>query len=144
MDALISFVLTGEPRHAKRALPPQYISFVVSRYGYASALIGGEDGVIRVVGSIITSGLKAKYGTINGINYTIADRRRLTVWELEALSRSLPQYGVTTEPSEAHEVTLCLLLDTASGQTEVTIMPRVLLLDGKWYIHPADIESLYS
>lgn len=144
IDALISFILTGEPAYARRAFPPEYITHTVEKYGYAAAILGGEDGVIRMVGGMINSGLKAEYGELHSIDYELRSSRELTDAEYSALVGELSEYGVTSEATEARILTLDLHIRSSGGFHTLTVTPRIIKICGSWYIHPADVDKLYG
>lgn len=144
IDALKSFILTGEPEYARRAFPPEYITNTVEKYGYASALLGGEDGILRMVGGMIGSGLKAEYGELESIDSKLISSRELTESEYAALSRELAEYGVSSPVTEARQLSLDLVVHSSSGTHPLSVEPRIIKIGGRWYIHPADVDALYG
>ncbi len=144
VDALISFILTCEPAYARKAFPPEYITHTVEKYGYASALLGGEDGIIRMVGGLISSGLRAEYGELYSIDYEVKSSRELTRSEYSSLKNELADYGVVSTITEARQLSLLLDIRSSSGHHALTAAPRIIKIGGKWYIHPADVDALYG
>lgn len=142
IDALIEFLLNGEPAYVRKAFPPEYITQKVQSHSYAATVMGGEDGVIRMIGRMIVSGLNMQYGTISSITYDIESRRELTPSELEHIIRGLPAYGITQTPDSGRQLVLRMKITSSKGTQFIMLEPRVLHFGSEWFMHPEDIDEL--
>lgn len=140
IDALCGFMLYGKAQYARRAFPPEYIAHTVASYGFALQLLGSEDAVIEYAGGMLTAGFTAKYGSITSIEPTLTGRKVLTAKELSALAEHLKDYGINSTPDASHLLTVELEIISSRGTFYETVYPHVLLIDGVWYIDPADID----
>lgn len=140
IDALCDYIINGGAENVRAALPPEYIDYTISNYGFASSLLGGDDAVIEYASKVLLSGIKKKYGEISSIDYTLVNRRVLTEAELAELCAGLGEVGMTTMPTEAHLLTVDMVIISSKGTFTERLMPNVLLIDGAWYIDPRDLS----
>ena len=47
---------------------------------------------------------------------------------------------MTTMPTEAHHLTIDIDITSSKGSFSERLTPRVLYIDGNWYIDPEDID----
>lgn len=141
IDALVSFMLKGDPDSARKALPAGYITYLSDQYGFAAKLLG-ENNVIRVAGLVVKKNLADQYGTISEISYDLISRRMMTEAEMDYAVKQLKELGVEDEPTEGHWLELTLKFKSDTGDQTLYVAPRVLLIDDVWYLHPADIDSM--
>ncbi len=140
IDAVCNFILYGDAKYARLAFPPEFISYTVSSYGLAAQLMGSEDTVIQYAGGMILASFKSKYGEISSIEYELVSRYRLTASELRDLKSGLPEHGMTTMPTDAHRLTVDLVITSENGVFREQVYPHVLLIDGEWYVDPEDMD----
>ena len=139
IDSLVKFIRHGEPEDARNAFPPGYIKHKLESHQYASGLMS-EDTAIKLIRRMITAALYMEYGEISDIKAFLISREELEVSPNEDLS----EYGVEERPEKMHALGLILRVTSDKGVFSVPIEPRVILIDGNWYIHPADVDKLYG
>ena len=140
IDALCRYMLYGGTDNIRLALPPEYITYTVQSYGAAGALLGSEDKVLEYAGKLLLAGINMKYGKITAIDYRIIDRRIMRPADLSSLCGSIPALGMTVMPTEAHYLTLDITFNSSKGIFTERLEPRVLLIDGSWYLDPEDLD----
>lgn len=139
IDSLIKFIRHGNPDDARNAFPPGFIKHKLESHQYASGLMS-EDTAIKLIRRMITAGLYIEYGEISDIKTYLISRRELEVSPDEDLS----EYGVEEIPEKMHALGLILKVTSSKGEFSLSVEPRVILIDGSWYIHPADVDKLYG
>lgn len=140
VEALKNFILTGSAYHARLALPPEYLSFEVAKYGYAVAILGGADAVIELYGEMALSSLESTYGKITNIDYTVESALIINSKSITEICNHLSEYGMSTMPSNAYKLDIQMEISNSAQVLNKDIELRILLIDQKWYIHPADIS----
>ena len=140
IDALCNFILYGGAQYAREAFPPEYLQNEIAAYGFAINLMGGEDAAIELVGEMIIMQLETEYGVISEIVYTVEERTILTNEQLAQICQTLPDYGMTNMPTKVHILSIKMNIVSDKGVSAQRIEPRLLYIDDKWYIHPADID----
>lgn len=140
IGALCSFILYGDAKYARQAFPPEFITYTISSYGFAAQLLGSEDAVIKYAGDMLLASFSSNYGEIYSINYSLVTRHRLSTQELRELRSGLGNYGMTTMPEKANQLTIDLIITSENGVFREQVVPHVLLIDGCWYIDPEDID----
>lgn len=140
IDALCAYITEGGTENIRLALPPEYIEYTISSYSFASQFLGSDDAVLDYVGKLLLAGIKAKYGNVDSIDYTLVSRRDLTSSELEALYPDLRAFGMTTMPEKARLLVLDMTIVSSKGTFNEKLSPYVLYIDGSWYLDPADLD----
>lgn len=143
IDALVSFMLNGDPDSARKALPSAYITYLADQYGIAAKLFG-ENNVVRVAGVVVKKNLTDQYGEVSDITYELISRRTMTETEMQSAITELKAVGVEDVPTEGHRLDLRLIINGEQGEQSIIVGPRVILIDGVWYLHPSDIDALTS
>ncbi len=137
VDALISFLLTGDVSQAEKAFHPMYIDSISGKLGFFTDTVSNEL-LIRAFHMRLSQYIKRNYGSYDSIGYIVKGRHKLGTSELEALNRRLNESGIPSA-DDARELELRLELGTEKDSSQFDIVLTVFLSDGNWYI---DINAL--